>query len=517
MSHYDRQYIKTQIETTESDIRGADSDTLKVLDDKIDLLPASSGTVTFNATALASVNAEVDTALNTTVPLTPTGGSLNDIISKLDGANTFDNTTDSLEAISDKIDTLGTTVELAKVPKSDSTVTWNSTALASINAEVDTALNTTVPLTPTGGSLNDIVSKLDGANTYDNTTDSLEAISDKIGTPASTVSADIAALPTVADVNTEVDTALNTIVPVSPTAGSLNDALSKAAGGNTFVKATDSLEALADTIALVPQSGGTTSWNSTALASVNAEVDTALNTTVPLTPTGGRLNDIISKLDGANTFDNTTDSLEAISDKIGTPSSSVSADIAVVDGYHDVPTADATTDAVIRDVVGRKTDTANTTVGTTSSLMRYVKGILNSVKVGVNGVTTTGVIVEDGATGVPSNVNVITDAVNSTFGVWTEIDASASADSWICSVTVYNPNTTSSKFCLEIGTGTNPNEATKIRFSVRSTATITVFTYTVPIPIKVASGVRIAARASQIGAGAVTLDIGLQMYQSLET
>ncbi len=30
--------------------------------------------------------------------------------------------------------------ELAKVPKSDSTVTWNATALASVNAEVDTAL-----------------------------------------------------------------------------------------------------------------------------------------------------------------------------------------------------------------------------------------------------------------------------------------------------------------------------------------------------------------------------------------
>lgn len=37
-------------------------------------------------------------------------------------------------------DNAGTAAELAKVPKSDSTVTWNSTALASINAECDTAL-----------------------------------------------------------------------------------------------------------------------------------------------------------------------------------------------------------------------------------------------------------------------------------------------------------------------------------------------------------------------------------------
>jgi len=37
-------------------------------------------------------------------------------------------------------DNAATAVELAKVPKSDGTSTWNSTALASINAEVDTAL-----------------------------------------------------------------------------------------------------------------------------------------------------------------------------------------------------------------------------------------------------------------------------------------------------------------------------------------------------------------------------------------
>ena len=37
-------------------------------------------------------------------------------------------------------DVSGLTSELAKVPKSDSTVTWNVTALASINAEVDTAI-----------------------------------------------------------------------------------------------------------------------------------------------------------------------------------------------------------------------------------------------------------------------------------------------------------------------------------------------------------------------------------------
>jgi hypothetical protein len=41
------------------------------------------------------------------------------------------------------------------------------------------------------------------------------------------------------------------------------------------------------------------------------------------------------------------------------------------------PDADSVATALERDVVGAKSDTANTTAGTTSSLMRYVKGILS--------------------------------------------------------------------------------------------------------------------------------------------
>jgi len=42
--------------------------------------------------------------------------------------------------------------------------------------------------------------------------------------------------------------ALDTVVPLSPTAGALTDILSKASGARTFDKATDSLEALRDKI-----------------------------------------------------------------------------------------------------------------------------------------------------------------------------------------------------------------------------------------------------------------------------
>jgi hypothetical protein len=56
-----------------------------------------------------------------------------------------------------------TDTEMAKVPKSDSNVTWNATALASINAEVDTALNTAIPGTPTSDSINERIATLDAA------------------------------------------------------------------------------------------------------------------------------------------------------------------------------------------------------------------------------------------------------------------------------------------------------------------------------------------------------------------
>lgn len=57
--------------------------------------------------------------------------------------------------------TLATAAELAKVPKSDSNVSWNATALAAINAEVDTALNTAIPGSPTADSINERIVAID--------------------------------------------------------------------------------------------------------------------------------------------------------------------------------------------------------------------------------------------------------------------------------------------------------------------------------------------------------------------
>jgi hypothetical protein len=72
---------------------------------------------------------------------------------------------DTLETLSDQIDAAATAAELAKVPKSDGSATWNATALASINAEVDTALNTAIPGSPTSDSINERLKTLDDAYT----------------------------------------------------------------------------------------------------------------------------------------------------------------------------------------------------------------------------------------------------------------------------------------------------------------------------------------------------------------
>jgi hypothetical protein len=96
------------------------------------------------------------------------GTIISRILSKTSDTSTYDVTTDSLEALRDRGDAawitatgFGTAAELAKVPKSDAAVTWNATALASINAEVDTALDTAIPGSPTADSVNERVKAID--------------------------------------------------------------------------------------------------------------------------------------------------------------------------------------------------------------------------------------------------------------------------------------------------------------------------------------------------------------------
>ena len=71
--------------------------------------------------------------------------------------------------------------------------------------------------------------------------------------------------------------------------------------------------------------------------------------------------------------------------------------ITTLDGLHDVPTKDAATDAQMRDVIGKKDDTAVGTVGTDKSVTAYTKGIL----------TDTG-------TTIPATIVVVDDTLSKT-------------------------------------------------------------------------------------------------------
>ncbi len=183
--------------------------------------------------------------------------------------------------------------------------------------------------------------------------------------------------------------------------------------------------------------------------------------------------------------DRTTDSNEHISNKIGAYTGDGGA------------AADDSVKAEL-DLIKTKTDT------------------IAGSSVSIASATTTGVIVADGTTGTPNIVTVQSGDAN-TFGNWVQLDASVSADSWLCCVTVgQNGTWFAGGNTVEIGIGAAPNEATKVRFSFYTSASqYLTFVYTIPIPIKVANGTRIAARTA-IANPTVNMKISISMYQSLE-
>lgn len=109
-------------------------------------------------------------------------------------------------------------------------------------------------------------------------------------------------------------------------------------------------------------------------------------------------------------------------EKVGTQlAGDIEAKLDVVDGYHDVPSADAVTNTVMRDVVGNKTDAAATgAVSATESLMAYEKqNVTNTEKIGTisnsGGTASIGAILGDVA-----NVDLATrTAVTNTGGTET--------------------------------------------------------------------------------------------------
>jgi len=248
----------------------------------------------------------------------------------------------NLDAVLDDTQTSGVVVN-----------THTATGKGEINAEVDTALNTAIPASPTTDSVNERVAALDDHVTADYGSSEKTAIAhlqtDITSTHMGYLDAAVSTRATPAQVNTQVDGALDTAIPGSPTANSINeriktlddnytdtragylDNVNNSSLANVVVDGTSYVEArikATDDIDL----------STTQKASVNTEVDTALNTAVPTSPIANSINERIKTLDDnytatrAGYLDQLDFDLDA---RLGTPATDVSADIATVDGIVD--------------------------------------------------------------------------------------------------------------------------------------------------------------------------------------
>ena len=115
-------------------------------------------------------------------------------------------------------------------------------------------------------------------------------------------------------------------------------------------------------------------------ANVNTEVDSGLNTAIPASPTADSVNERIKTVD--NDLNN--------------------------GGRIDL----------LIDAIKAKTDTIAASPVSTASA------------------TTTGVIVQDGTSGTPNTVAITLPGSGNTFSSWVQIDASASANSWISNILI---------------------------------------------------------------------------------
>lgn len=146
-----------------------------------------------------------------------------------------------------------------------------------------------------------------------------------------------------------------------------------------------------------------------------------------------------------------------------------------------------------------------------------------SIPFGIKSLTRTtasGTIVEDASGGTPKVVTATSSATANTFGSWVEIDASTSANSWICSISAYTIERPY-RCVLEVGKGAGGSETTIIRWShgidyITGVGVYGSNTFTVPIPIFVAAGTRLAVRMADAKASEQDMFISVQYYQGLE-
>lgn len=237
----------------------------------------------------AAILVDTGTTLDGRIPAALVGGRMD---------CTIDGTGMEAGAVTAVQNGLATAAELAKVPKSDGTASWNATALAAINAQADTALAdydgptnaemtartlatadyaTAAAQTTAQGTIDKLDDTLeDDGGTFRFTANALEeapaggggggdateakqdTIIALIGTPAVTLADDIAALPT----NAELGTAL--------------DPLPTAAENATAVWGAGTRVLTAGTNIALAKGTGVTGFNDLSAAQVNAEVDTGI-------------------------------------------------------------------------------------------------------------------------------------------------------------------------------------------------------------------------------------------------
>lgn len=208
-------------------------DEIATIDSNVDLILEDTGTTL--PSTLSTIAAYLDTEIAAILADT------NELQGDWANGGRLDLLIDAIKAVTDALPNSGaltdlaTAAELAKVPKSDGTATWNATALASINAEADTAITDYDPPTRTEltTDVNSILSKVlkyvqllarkdaaiatdnateltainadggSGAGAFANTTDSTESIRDR-GDAAWTTGAGGSA-PTVEEIRQEID------------------------------------------------------------------------------------------------------------------------------------------------------------------------------------------------------------------------------------------------------------------------------------------------------------------------
>jgi len=275
----------------------------------------------------------------------------------------------------------------------------NDVSQAQVNTQVDGALDTAIPGSPTADSVNERVKTLD-----DNFTTTIAGrIDAAISTRAPEAGGNVAAIKAKTDiigasVALETGGKLATIdghitADYTATEKAAIDLLDDAAGGLADIH-TDlgtAITAIGDVHATdLPAA-------KTVIDDIHADVGTAITAIGDMHATDlpDLHTDVGTAISGQNVpaADSTANTLERDVDGNKTDTAvmvvgTTKSIIAYVKGIITMltkPAADSTNNVYIADVVGSKDDAAQTTVGTTRSLMGYLKGVLNQLATAISG------------------------------------------------------------------------------------------------------------------------------------